>query len=135
MTWLRLSILPSSWVLAVLEEAIPWSLVTLRKMRFSGIYCLKTCFSGWTRLHGIALPPFPLKSNLCSTRLADSDGGPEKPDTTVCSNVAHRRVARREVPMVSGSVHWVILILKCDCMLSILNSWNFDGACNSDMLA
>ena len=46
---------------------------------------------------------------------------------------AQAAVLRSRDPMATGLPHWDILkFLKCDCLHSILNSGNFDGACSSD---
>ena len=46
---------------------------------------------------------------------------------------AQAAAQRSRDPMATGLPHWDILkFLKCDCLHSILNSENFDGACSSD---
>ena len=59
LTLLRLAILPSSWVLAVLEVAYPWGLNTLKKKIIFRPYGLIIYFSVWMSPHGYFPPTVP----------------------------------------------------------------------------
>ena len=64
---------------------------------------------------------------------ADSDDGEKTRSPLARIRTAQVAVLRCRDPMATGFSHWDILkFLKCDCLHSILNSGNFDGACSSD---